>query len=221
MNPDQPGGRGRQAGVLAPTELLLAALPGRGGRAPSISRRFRHGRRAIRPARRPGGGPIDVAGRPLPIGGAEEEYDPAMVGPLTTRSDWLKENPPGESRLDATLAGVAARTRVGEDFNHAVREFLDEFSLRAGERARTQAIAERPAPTGEARYDAYLGALAEHLAVACGLERPPWSVEAERFLDTFWFVSDVPGFRASAIAQAPAAFRRRGIFIPERSLHRV
>ncbi len=30
-----------------------------------------------------------------------------------------------------------------------------------------------------------------------------------------------PGFRAVAIAQAPAAFRRRGVFIPERSLHRV
>jgi hypothetical protein len=34
-------------------------------------------------------------------------------------------------------------------------------------------------------------------------------------------VSDVPGFRAISIAQAPAAFRRRGVFIPERSLHRV
>lgn len=31
----------------------------------------------------------------------------------------------------------------------------------------------------------------------------------------------VPGFRAISIAQAPAAFRRRGIFVPERSLHRV
>jgi hypothetical protein len=46
-------------------------------------------------------------------------------------------------------------------------------------------------------------------------------VEPQRFLDRFWFVSEVPGFRATAIAQAPAAFRRRGIFVPERSLHRV
>lgn len=50
---------------------------------------------------------------------------------------------------------------------------------------------------------------------------PGWSVEPERFLDRFWFVSEIPGFRAMAIAQAPAAFRRRGVFIPERSLHRV
>jgi len=71
------------------------------------------------------------------------------------------------------------------------------------------------------RYDAYLGALAEHLAVAHDLERPTWAIEPERFLDRFWFVSEVPGFRAVSISQAPAAFRRRGVFVPERSLHRV
>lgn len=69
--------------------------------------------------------------------------------------------------------------------------------------------------------DAYLGALAEHLAVTHGLERPSWSVEPDRFLPHFWFVSETPGFRAISIAQAPAAFRRRNVFVPERSLHRV
>jgi hypothetical protein len=102
-----------------------------------------------------------------------------------------------------------------------VREFLDEFSHQADETVRVSAISERPAPTGDRRKDAFLGALAEHLAAVEGLERPPWSVEPDRFLDRFWFVSDVPGFRATAIAQAPAAFRRRGVFLPERSLHRV
>jgi hypothetical protein len=63
--------------------------------------------------------------------------------------------------------------------------------------------------------------LAEHLASVNALERPRWSLEADRFLSSFWFVSEVPGFRATAIAQAPAAFRRRGLFVPERSLHRV
>jgi hypothetical protein len=111
--------------------------------------------------------------------------------------------------------------RAGEDFSHAVREFLDEFTLRGDERSRLDAIAQRPQATGEQRHDAYLGALAEHLAAIHGLDRPAWSVEPTRFLSSFWFVSDVPGFRAIAIAQAPAAFRRRGVFVPERSLHRV
>ena len=144
-----------------------------------------------------------------------------MATPLKTHSSWLAKNPPPAARLTATLAGLAARVRGGEDFRFATREFLDEFALRADDASRTRAIEDRPDPTGDARYDAYLGALAEHLAAAHGLERPSWSVDPDRFLTRFWFVSDVPGFRAVSIAQAPAAFRRRGVFIPERSLQRV
>lgn len=144
-----------------------------------------------------------------------------MATPLITASEWLSANPPAAELLTETLAGVAARVRKGEKFDYAMREFLDEFSLRGDDRSRTEAISERPEPAGDARYDAYLGALAEHLAVAHGLELPAWSSEPMRFLDRFWFVSEVPGFRAISIAQAPAAFRRRGIFVPERSLHRV
>jgi hypothetical protein len=136
-------------------------------------------------------------------------------------SDWLASHPPDPERLTQTLAGVALRARSGEDFHPAVREFLDEFALRVDEHSRAAAIAEKPLPTGEQRQDAYLGALAEHLAVRHGLERPAWSLEADRFLPRFWFVSEVPGFRAISIAQAPAAFRRRNVFVPERSLHRV
>jgi len=144
-----------------------------------------------------------------------------MAERLVTRSEWLASHPPAPERLSQTLAGVADRARRGENFRHAAREFLDEFSLRDDARSRTEAIVDRPAATGDSRHDAYLGALAEHLAAVHGLERPPWSVESQRFLDRFWFVSEEPGFRAMAIAQAPAAFRRRGVFIPERSLHRV
>jgi hypothetical protein len=145
----------------------------------------------------------------------------AMATPLLTRSDWLASHPPPAERLTETLAGVARRLLVGEDFRYAIREFLDEFALRGEDRSRAAAIAERPVASGDPRYDAYLGALAEHLALAHDLPRPRWSTEPARFLQRFWFLSDVPGFRAIAIAQTPAAFRRRGIFIPERSLHRV
>jgi hypothetical protein len=144
-----------------------------------------------------------------------------MATPLITRSDWLVSHPPSPDRLTLTLAGVAKRARSGEDFHHAVREFLDEFALRGDDRSRFHSISERPELIGDPRLDAYLGALAEHLGTAHNLSRPAWSIEPARFLDRFWFVSDVPGFRAISIAQAPAASRRRGVFIPERSLHRV
>ena len=144
-----------------------------------------------------------------------------MATRFTTRSEWLAAHPPAASEFSQTLAGVATRVLEGEDFRYAVREFLDEFALRGDDSSCAEAIGKRPEPTGDPRYDAYLGALAEHLAVAHDLDRPAWSVEPARFLDRFWFVSEVPGFRAVAISQAPASFRRRGVFIPERSLHRV
>jgi hypothetical protein len=148
-------------------------------------------------------------------------YDPLVTRRYATASDWLLANPPEPSRLTATLAGVAERARAGEDFRDAVRDFIDEFSLLADDGDRQARIEAAPAPTGDSRHDAFLGALAEHLAAVEDLDRPGWSVEPDRFLDTFWFVSDVPGFRAAAIAGSPGAFKRRGVLIPERSLHRV
>ena len=144
-----------------------------------------------------------------------------MATRLETRSEWLTAHPVPVERLTQTLAGVARRVLDGGNFHRAVREFLDEFALGRDDRWREKAIAERPERTGDARQDAYLGALAEHLAAVHELTRPAWSIEPDRFLNRFWFVSDTRGFRAVSIAQAPAAFRRRGVFVPERSLHRV
>jgi hypothetical protein len=212
----------------AADEVDLAALAGR--RSTEASRRRTPSRsspraptarsRSAQPLQRPPrrrsaatGLRASAPGRRLPWA--------AMARQLETRSDWLSSHPPAAGQLSETLAEVARRVRRGEDFRYAVREFLDEFALRAGDQLRIGAIEDRPESTGDPRYDAYLGALAEHLAAIYRLARPAWSVEPDRFLERFWFVSEVPGFRAIAIAQAPAAFRRRGVFIPERSLHRV
>src|SRR3954454_22121139 len=134
---------------------------------------------------------------------------------------WLAENPPPDAAWRQSLAVVAERVRAGEDLSFAVREFLDEFALLPRDDLRLATIEPRPVPTGDGRADAYLGALAEHLAAAGGLDRPSWSIEPGRFLDRFWFPSTVPGFRALAIAESPAAFRRRGIFISRGSLERI
>lgn len=137
-----------------------------------------------------------------------------------TLRDWIATERP-KLLWRQTVSGVAARQASGDAFDLAVREFLDEFGLRPTPELRLEAIAQRPAETGERRYDAFLAALAEHLAVVHGLRRPDWTVEQCRFLDRFWFWSDVPGFRALQIAESPASFRRRGIFISEGALRRV
>jgi hypothetical protein len=133
---------------------------------------------------------------------------------------WLVGHPPTDDQFTASLESVASRVVSGEDLLHAVREFLDELALMNPEQMR-RAIQRRPSPTGDARFDAYLAALAEHVAAIHGLERPDWSHEPGRFLDHFWFVSEVKGFRALALVESPAAFRRRGIFISAGSLSRV
>lgn len=138
----------------------------------------------------------------------------------TTLRDWIADHPPSDDAFRQSLAGVAQRVRAGEPFLPAVRELLDEFSLLPRDALRARAIAERPAETGDARYDAFLGALAEHLALGAQLDRPAWCSEPSRFLDRFWFLSDVRGFRATAIVQSPAAFRRRGVFVALGALER-
>lgn len=142
-----------------------------------------------------------------------------MRAPSST-SAWLAANPPPDSAFRQSLAGVARRALAGESFDLAVRELLDELALLQTARQRARAIAEQPPLTGEPRHDAYLGALGEHFALRFAIDRPRWVTEPERFLDRFWFKSEVRGFRATAIAQSPAAFRRRGIFIAAAALER-
>lgn len=137
-----------------------------------------------------------------------------------TLRDYLVVNPPPDRAFTQSLAGVARRVGAGEDFRTAVREVLDEVALLPRPDLVQRALDEEPAPTGDARHDAFLGALGEHLAACHGVERPAWTCQPGRFLDRMWFVSEGRGFRALAIAESPAAFRRRGILVAAASLQR-
>ncbi|HZV72590.1 MAG TPA: hypothetical protein VFF79_02635 [Conexibacter sp.] len=139
---------------------------------------------------------------------------------MDTLRDWLAEHPPPDERFTQTLTGVAARAQAGEDLRFAVRELLDEFALRGRDDLRAQALAEEPASV-DPHVDAYLGALAEHLARTHALPVPAWAQSAERVLDHMWFPGVAPGFRPTALRESPAAFRRRGIFIARGALTRV
>lgn len=134
--------------------------------------------------------------------------------------DWIAAHPPPDERFTQTVAGVADRVRGGEDLRFAVRELLDEFALRGRDELRAAALAEEPVRV-DARVDAYLGALAEHLARTCGLVVPDWALSDARTLDHMWFPGVARGFRPTASRESPAAFRRRGIFIARGALSRV
>ncbi len=132
----------------------------------------------------------------------------------------LAPGPNSSTGRSESLAEVAVRVSEGEDVLSAVRDFLDQVNRRdEGELA--ELIRARPEPSGKRQADALLAGVAEHLVTVKRLPCPAWVREPERFRDTFWFVSDVPGFRATALAQTPIALKRRGIFWPARSLERV
>ena len=108
-------------------------------------------------------------------------------------------------------------TREGQAFK-VIADFLDGFY--AHPQLRAELIRDEPPPTGDRRFDAYLAALAEHLAYHFGLPVPAWVHDPGRTLEQWWFPAG-RAFHAVALVRSPAAFRRRGIFIDETFFMRV
>jgi hypothetical protein len=101
-----------------------------------------------------------------------------------------------------------------------ILQFVDDFRSRRRSTQR-ELLTSTPVPTGSGLIDAYLAGVAEYLSNEVGLPAPAWVEDTDRFLRTWWIESDVPSARPTAVAQSPAAFRRRGIFVSEKALERA
>jgi hypothetical protein len=93
-------------------------------------------------------------------------------------------------------------------------EFLDEYRD-ASDEVHDQLLAPEPTTTGDQRWDVFIAALVEHLAFHEQRDIPAWVRAPSRFLSTWWVPSTLPSVRIGALAESPAAFRRRGVFITE------
>jgi hypothetical protein len=114
-----------------------------------------------------------------------------------------------------SLAELAGFIAAEPDFDtrwRLVVEFLKEYQ-RESVGARQRLLADAPGSTGDERWDVLFAGLAEHLAMRDGTDVPGWS--ASRGLRRFWFPFDTPGARAQALVHAPAAFRKRGVFVAD------
>lgn len=114
-----------------------------------------------------------------------------------------------------SLADLGHFIAAESDFDvrwRLVVEFLKEYH-RESAGSRQRLLVDVPEPTGDERWDALLAGLAEHLAMRDGRDAPGWS--RSRGLRRFWFPFDTPGARAQALVHAPAAFRRRGVFVAD------
>lgn len=90
--------------------------------------------------------------------------------------------------------------------------FADDFrgSPRPGKVA---LIADEPASTGDARFDAVLAGVAEVFAAEGGIPAPAWVNDPSRFVMPWWFVASRPAFHAYTLANAPALIARHGVFM--------
>jgi hypothetical protein len=73
-----------------------------------------------------------------------------------------------------------------------------------------------PPGTADERWDVFLAALAEHLAARDGRAAPPWA--EQRSLRQLWFPFNTRAARVDALVHAPAAFRRRGVYVAPQEL---
>ncbi len=111
-----------------------------------------------------------------------------------------------------SIAEIAERASRGTQlFDLAVREFLDSWQTLSRDQ-RADALAEKPVPVGPVQ-DAYLAAVAEHLASIDRIDAPDWTEAADRFLRKPFFAGGLESLKAILIVESPSAFRRRLIFI--------
>jgi hypothetical protein len=115
------------------------------------------------------------------------------------------------TRLGALLAGSDDSRRW-----RLVAEFLEEYRWEPSE-TRGTLLAGEPPRMGDEHWDVFLAALAEHLAARDGHAAPTWA-EA-RSLRRFWFPFNTRTARVDAVVNAPAAFRRRGVYLAAQELN--
>jgi hypothetical protein len=117
-----------------------------------------------------------------------------------------------------TLGDLARHLPSAEDEMlkwRLIAEFLEEYRWEPPEE-RLALLAGEPGSTGDTRWDVFLAALAEHLALRDHRRAPAWA--EGRPLESFWFPFNTRAARVDAIVHAPAAFRRRGVYVAPQEL---
>lgn len=112
--------------------------------------------------------------------------------------------------LSALLVGAGESQRW-----RLIAEFLEEYRWEPAD-VRPVLLTDEPPSTGDEHWDVFLAALAEHLAARDGRGAPSW-VEP-RSLRRLWFPFNTRAARVDALVHAPAAFRRRGVYVAAQEL---
>ena len=124
-----------------------------------------------------------------------------------------------------SLFEVVRDAETTEDIGCNLADFLDHVNLLAKQPAAAARVAAslrtEPPRTGDAVQDAYLAAVATHLAHRLRLRVPAWTDKKCRRLEHPWFALPDAWARATLLRDSPAAFRERNLFTTESALHRA
>lgn len=121
-----------------------------------------------------------------------------------------------------SLAEVAAWSESWLSFGGHLSDFLDQFYSQR----RADMLEEEPRilaglmDEGDVA-DAYLAATAVHLSRLIKAVPPAWAWDSRRKLHAPWFASRGSAVRATLLAESPAAFRERNLFVSENALSRA
>ena len=120
-----------------------------------------------------------------------------------------------------TLKEVGQRSDSLSDFGRHLRDWLHELRRISSRADAATTIGEEPERLSEKFQqghvaDAWLGAYAEHLAIAADLPPPDWAFVSWRTAAEPLFDEggESPRLRALALEHSPPAFKRRKIFTP-------
>ena len=94
-------------------------------------------------------------------------------------------------------------------------EFVDDLR-----RTQDRHMIEESIELQNERFDSLLASTVEYLCDEIGIENPDWTWDIPA-CKVPWFVSGYENLKAIAIAESPAFFRRRKIFVLENFLSRV
>jgi hypothetical protein len=104
---------------------------------------------------------------------------------------------------------------AGENWIISLMDFVDELR-----RSRNPELIRTPFLCDNERIDSILASTVEALCHELGIDVPDWVWDVPGCRHP-WFVSGIENLKAIAIAESPAFFRRRKIFVLENFLSRV
>lgn len=118
-------------------------------------------------------------------------------------------------------AVAEAAALIGEGNDSQAFRILADCSVRMENLSSgqfTAAAAVDPGSTGYRKWDALVAGIVERLCHIQAVPIPPWTVEESRFSPVWWFVTQYPSLRASALVHSPRELANRGVFCHPESL---